>query len=269
MPDDIRDSTTASKPSIRKLDFKVGERVGSRARIGVVVLATDETIEYEFRLVQNALDGVAVYQARIPSDTQVTPETLRTMEGRIADTARLLLPQSPMDIVVYGCTSASVTIGPDRISELLAEAEPTAKFTNPADASVLALNALGVKRLALLTPYGEAVNALFGSYFSEQGFEMTAFGSFLEEDEGVVASIAPDSIADAACELGNQDNVDGVFISCTNLRVLEKIPDIERRLGKPVSSSNQAIMWHAIRLGGIDDELPQFGRLFGTGLPRT
>ena len=263
MSDVIAEPDRPSLPPVQKFDFKVGEKLGHRARIGVVVLATDEAIEHEFRLALNAVDGVAVYQARIPNEVQITPETLRAMESRIANTARLLLPQSTMDVIAYGCTSASIAIGPDRVAQRLAEAEPSAKFTNPATAGALAMRTMGVKRLALLTPYGEAVNAFFGEFFQSQGFEMAAFGSFLEENDGVVASIDPDSLAEAAYALGSKPDVDGVFVSCTNLRLLEKAAEIEARLGKPVSSSNHAIIWHSLRLAGIEDKLPQFGRLYG------
>ncbi len=262
MSDAAAKISPSALPPTRKLDFDVGPKLGHRARIGAVVLASDETLEHEFRLVLKELDGVALYHARIGNDPHITPETLRAMEARIADTARLLLPQSPMDVIAYGCTSASVVIGPDRIAERLAEAEPTAKFTNPATAAVTAMRALGARRLALITPYGEAVNAFFGAFFQSEGFEIAAFGSFLEENDGVVAAISPDSMARAAMELGQADDVDAVFVSCTSLQLFEKAAEIEAALGKPVSSSNHAIIWHSLRLGGIDDKLPRFGRLF-------
>jgi len=262
MSDAAVKGTGSGMPPTRKLDFEVGPKLGHRARIGAVVLASDETLEHEFRLVLQALDGVALYHARIENDPHITPETLRAMEARIADTARLLLPQSPMDVIAYGCTSASVVIGPERISDRLAEAEPTAKFTNPATAAVTAMRALGARRIALITPYGEAVNAFFGGFFESEGFEIAAFGSFLEEDDGLVASISPDSMVKAALDMGKAEDVDAVFVSCTNLQLFEKAAEIERALGKPVSSSNHALIWHSLRLGRIDDKLPQFGRLY-------
>jgi maleate isomerase len=53
-----------------------------------------------------------------------------------------------------------------------------------------------------------------------------------------------------------------VFVSCTSLRLAEAVAEIEAELGKPVTSSNHAMAWHALRLAGVADALPQFGRLF-------
>jgi len=36
---------------------------------------------------------------------------------------------------------------------------------------------------------------------------------------------------------------------------------LERLLGKPVISSNQACLWRALRLAGVPDAVPGFGRL--------
>jgi maleate isomerase len=51
---------------------------------------------------------------------------------------------------------------------------------------------------------------------------------------------------------------DGVYIACTGFRSLEIIEDLERDLGKPVISANQATMWDALRLAGV----PGLGRLY-------
>ena len=72
---------------------------------------------------------------------------------------------------------------------------------------------------------------------------------------------------DAALELGRSEHVDGVFVSCTNIRLLDVVAELESELGKPVTSSNHAIAWHALRLAGIGDDLPQFGTLFTKPLP--
>ena len=55
------------------------------------------------------------------------------------------------------------------------------------------------------------------------------------------------------------------MISCTNLRCLRIIPRIEARTGIPVISSNQALGWHMLRLAGVNERMPAFGRLFSIG----
>jgi len=52
------------------------------------------------------------------------------------------------------------------------------------------------------------------------------------------------------------------FISCTSLRLVEQVVGIENEIGIPVTSSNHAMAWHCLRLAGVDDRLPEFGRLY-------
>ena len=78
-----------------------------------------------------------------------------------------------------------------------------------------------------------------------------------------VGRIAPESIQEVVRQLGSSLNVDTVFISCTNLRALSIIRELESTLGKPVISSNQALGWHCLRLAKVDESLPHYGMLFG------
>ena len=55
--------------------------------------------------------------------------------------------------------------------------------------------------------------------------------------------------------------MDAVFVACTSLRVAAVAAEVEAALGKPVTSSNHAMAWHTLRLAGIGDSLPRWGRL--------
>jgi maleate isomerase len=76
-----------------------------------------------------------------------------------------------------------------------------------------------------------------------------------------VGRISPESIHEVARQLGGSPLVDTVFISCTNLRALSIISELESTLGKPVISSNQALGWHCLRLAEVLDSLPRYGML--------
>jgi maleate isomerase len=248
--------------SLTHLPYTTDAGIASRARIGLVVLASDLTIEHEWRRVLADIDGVALHHARLFNDARITPETLRAMEGLIAPTAALLLPGHAFDVVAYGCTSASMVLGEERVIELLREAKPEAKATTPITAARIAMQALGAKRIALLTPYRDDLNEALRTYLEARGIEVPVMGSFNEEDDGIVGRIDPASLAGAAARLGAYPEVDAVFVSCTSLRLAEAAAAIEARIGKPVTSSNHAMLWHALRLAGIDDRLPRWGRLF-------
>jgi maleate isomerase len=165
-------------------------------------------------------------------------------------------------VVAFGCTSASMVIGEDRVFERIREVRPGVACTTPITAARAGFDALGARRIALLTPYRDDINRFMRDYIEAQGVAVPVMGSFNEEDDLKAARIDAASIRDAAIELGRSERVDAVFVSCTSLRLVDAVADIEETLGKPVTSSNHAMAWHCLRLAGIDDARPGCGRLF-------
>ncbi len=242
--------------------FTIDGGIAKRARIGLMVLATDFTIEHEWRQIIGGLPGVALYQSRILNDSQITPETLRAMEPRIAAATDIILPGTELDVVAYGCTSASMAIGEEKVFERIRSVRPNAYCTTPITAAFAAFRALGAKRIGVLTPYRADVNLIVADYIRARGFEVPVFGSFNEQDDGIVARISPASIKSGIEAIKAKAAIDAVFVSCTSVRLAEAAQAIETELGLPVTSSNHAMAWHALRLAGVDDKLPQWGRLF-------
>jgi maleate isomerase len=255
----------AERVNLEHLPFDVDQGIAARAAIGLIVLATDQTVEHEFR---NLLDlpGVAVYESRILNDASITQETLRAMEARLANAAGLILPGLPLDVIAYGCTSASMVIGEQRVFEKIREARGEVACTTPITAALAGLDKLEARRIALLTPYRADINRFMQGYIEARGIEVPVMGSFNEEDDRRAARIDVPSIHRAALELGQRPEVDALFVSCTSLRFAGLVPELEDELGKPVTSSNHAMAWHCLRLAGIDDPLPARGRLFAQDL---
>ena len=247
---------------IENLPFETDSGVAARARIGLIVLATDNTIEHEWRVLLGGLPGVASYQSRILNDNQITPETLRAMEPRIADAAALILPGQRLDAIAFGCTSAAMAIGEERVFARIHEARPGAACTTPVTAAFAAFRALGARRIGVLTPYRADVNRIVADYIRARGFEVPVFGSFNEEDDNRAAKISGESLKRGVAAITARAKVDMVFVSCTSIRLLDAAAGIERDLGIPVTSSNHALAWHCLRLAGIEDKLPELGRLY-------
>lgn len=252
---------------IENLPFATDDGIASRARIGLIVLATDFTIEHEWRQIMSGLDGVALYESRILNDNQITPETLRAMEPRIASSADVILPGSTLDVVAYGCTSASMAIGEEKVFERIRSVRPGAKCTTPITAAFAAFRAFEAKRIGVLTPYRADVNRIVAEYIQARGFAVPVFGSFNEQDDGVVSRITPDSIRNGVTALLGAAPVDAVFVSCTSVRLAEAAAAIEAETGIPITSSNHAMAWHALRLAGVNDQLPKWGRLYTLPAP--
>ncbi|SDC18657.1 maleate cis-trans isomerase family protein [Ruegeria marina] len=235
--------------------------IGSAATLGLIVLQSDETVEQDFRRLFASPD-VALHFTRIPSGTDVTPETLAEMEQELPSAAGLLPPSARFGSVGYACTSGSTMIGPERVGELIKGACHTQATTNPLTAARAALRALGITRLGIVSPYVASVAEPVRRALAEAGVEAPETLSFGESTEARVARIAPASIRAAALDLGRRSGIDGVFLSCTNLRSLDVIDDIEAELGLPVLSSNQVLAWHMAAQAGLPLSGP--GRLWQT-----
>jgi len=249
---------------IENLPFTTKRTIGAKARIGLVVLSSDYTIEHEFRDMLRLVNepSIALYQSRIANAPNITPETLAAMGPLVTETAERLLPGDDLNVLAYGCTSASFVLGPDHVDDMLLTAKPMAKTTNPAKAAFAALNALRAKRIVVLTPYRSDVNSVVRQGLVDAGFEVPVFGSFNEEMDPVVAEIETESIRDALKLLTSKHAVDAAFVSCTSVRLLHAIEELEAELGLPVTSSNHAIAWHCLRLAGYNGKPDGMGRLF-------
>ncbi len=253
---------------IKQLEFSTDQGAGSRARIGLLVLESDQTLEAEFRALTDVA-GVSVYHARLANNITVTPDTLAQMEEELPVAAGLLPTYLGLKSIGYGCTSGSTIIGEDRVAQIINRIHPNVPTTNPLTAAKAALTALGVKRLGLVTPYSPDVTKAIQAKFDEAGIHVAVIGSFYEDNDTVVGKIDPASILRSTVAIGQDRDVDGVFISCTSLQAAGIIPEAETILEKPVTASNHALAWHLMRLAGIPDAIENAGGLFRLNMPST
>lgn len=217
--------------------------------LGLLVLQMDETIEQDFRRLFPSPE-VAIYTSRLPSGASVTPETLAAMKGELPRAASLFPPAARFDAVGYACTSGTTQIGAGKVAELVSGACSTRAVTNPMTAALAACDHLGVQRIGIVSPYIPSVAEPIRQSFAAHGIDTVATLSFGEEVEERVARIAPASIRAAAKSLFDQAPMDAIFLSCTNLRTLDVIGDLEQDLGIPVLSSNLCLAWHMAQLSG-------------------
>ncbi|WP_027055967.1 ectoine utilization protein EutA [Mesorhizobium erdmanii] len=235
-------------------------------RIGLIILATDHTSEPDFRrMVAN--DRIGVYVARIPYANPTTPENLRKMQPALTAGAALILPDETLDAICYSCTSASVVIGDAEIEAAIQAAKPGVPVVTPPAAGVRGLNAFGVRRISVLTPYTVETSRPMATYFAERGFEIASFTCLGFEDDREMARIPPAALVDLARE-ATHPQADALFVSCTALRGALAVTGMEQAIGRPVVTSNQASAWNCLRLCGDDSAHPEFGRLMTLPLTR-
>ena len=236
--------------------------LAARAAIGLVVLATDQTMEHEFRSLVR-LPGVAFYESRLFNDAEIRPDTLRAIGPRIAPSVALILPGLPLDVVAFGCTSATMTLGEEAVFAEIHKSRPGVACTTPVTAALAAFRALGVRSIGLLTPYAPEINASLIASFRARGVEVAAAATFDRPDDRDAARISVPSIEAAVQRLAEAPGVKAIFVSCTSLRVAEAAAKLEHLASLPVTSSNHAMAWHCLRLAGIGEPMPAHGRLFG------
>src|SRR5690606_41916767 len=135
--------------------------------------------------------------------------------------------------------------------------------TTPIAATLAGFKQLGVARIAMVTPDGEETNAMEEDYLRRAGLEICRIATFGEVADDEAGRIDAPSLCRAVVEAADAAEAQAIFVSCTSLRCARLIPALEAAVGRPVVSSNQAMAWHAIRLAGVEETLPQFGRLFG------
>jgi maleate isomerase len=229
-------------------------------RIGLITLATDHTSERDFARLCDP-DEVGVYVNRIDYENPTTPENLRLTGPRLTAAAALMLPGEDLDVIAFSCTAASVVLGDDAVAGYIHAAKPKALCVTPASAAFAAFTALDTKRISILTPYSREVTDELAGYFSKIGPEVINADCLGFDDDRKMARIKPESIV-AAGERAIQTGADALFISCTALRSLVCVEELERRIGKPVITSNQATIWRSLRHSGVDRPIRGYGRLF-------
>jgi maleate isomerase len=228
-------------------------------RLGLVALATDLTIESDLAAVTGTGE-VGVFTTRVTYDNPVTAATLKAIAPRLEAAADLILPGERLDAIAFGCTAASAAIGDARVGAALTARRPGLPWVTPTSGLLAACAALGVRRLAVLAPYGEAVSRDLARYLACRGLTIAAMTWLGVDDDRKIARITPAAIT-AAAERALVPGAEALFCSCTGLRAARLAPALEARLGVPVLTSNQVLLWQALRLAGAEIALPLSTRL--------
>jgi maleate isomerase len=233
---------------------------GRRARLGIVVPSVNTVMEPWAQRTVPA--GVSVLAARMFIPPATTAETLIEMDRTEGQMAIRQLSSVFPDVIAYGCTASSIVQGLDYDSHLRAEISEAYKVpsTTAAHAILTAADALGARKVSIVSPYTQEVDEAEHRYFESAGLEVLG-GACLGISDGFGLA-EPDP--EALFELGRKGfdpRSDALIMTCLNTRSHTVIDRLERALAKPVITSTQATLWHALRLAGITDRVSGFGRL--------
>ena len=121
----------------------------------------------------------------------------------------------------------------------------------------------------MVTPYVETTNERLRRYLESEGIEVNNLGTFDMLDMFDHARIQPRDVYQKVKETVT-DEADAVFVACTQVRALEMVDLLEKDLGKPVFSANQASFWKVFDILGIDPALDGHGDLMRSlSVPKT
>ncbi|MEL7013367.1 MAG: arylmalonate decarboxylase [Pseudomonadota bacterium] len=230
----------------------------ARAKIGFVLLATEQTIEDDMYTM--CPPGVGLHFTRADMPDSIKIDTFMKHAAELAPAAKRILPDGSLDVICYACTSGSLVIGEERVMAELSTGAPNATPTTLITGVLAALKAIGAKRVAVATPYLDEINTREADYMEAAGFEITDIqGLQLEKDSDMIR-VRPEFIADFARSVDTED-ADALFISCGALRTIDVLDALEQDLGKPVICSNQAMMWDVLRKAGVTDKIRGYGQL--------
>jgi maleate isomerase len=217
-------------------------------RVGLMVPANNTTMEVELAAWLPA--GSTVTTVKIPrGEGLLTKDAIPAYRDAAIALARQHFANRSLDLIAYGCTAAGFISGPAgdaEISALLTAATGLPVVTT-ARAMVSALQHAGAKRVAVVTPYQDAVNAQLVAFLADGGISVARLDSFREPDVTALGRITAAEVRDLARATMAPD-CDALFIGCSQLPTHAILAGLEAELGRPAWSSISATAWAAERL---------------------
>lgn len=236
--------------------------IGAALSFGVIALAEDRAGVWDFGQFLKDVPDVGVFSTRVPMSADVTPQSLAAMGDHLGFAAGTLLPGSRLDAIAFSCTSGTVAIGLDRVHAVISAVRPGIPISTPIEAGLAALQKLGTRKIALLTPYRPATADLVADFFTGNGLTIAARMTLALAGDLEMNRVSADCLIEAAraC-LTQAPDSEALFISCTGLRTSPLIQRLEDEIEIPVVTSNQALTWHCLRIAGNTQRIAGHGRL--------
>jgi maleate isomerase len=225
-------------------------------KLGLIVPSWNTVNEYEFQ--QVLPPGISVHSMRLKITAD--DEENFTRMGAEIPAASKLVADAKVQVICYGCLAGGFVKGPGHDREVVNDIEAATGLPGVAAATAVvdALQAMGVERLSVASPYEPWLNERLKQYLSAFGIEVIALRGL---GTSAHASFTPEQNAELASEVDRPES-QAIFISCSNFRTLEIIDLLEKKLSKPVLTSNMCSLWKMLRV--LDDrrDVPGAGRLF-------
>jgi maleate cis-trans isomerase len=239
------------------------EMYGWRAKVGHVAPSRGDTLVYEFyRMLPEGfmiLNSTGTIRQLVDADFE---RQLQRIEQAAAD-----LVDNKCDAIIIGGSPLFTKLGYG--SDIEMGRKLTAKFGVPVSAGITgeiqALKSLQLKKLVVATPHEDTLNERMKAFLEASGFDVLKIRGYgirknadlTDMDEHAAYKIAKQLYEEAP-------EADGVFVPCPRWPTITDVDLLEREIGKPVVTSCQAYIWHALKLAKVKQPVTGFGRLMAS-----
>ena len=215
-------------------------------RLGILLPSSGTVQEVDFY--RRAPAGVSVHAARMRLTCATVDDEARMLDAYTMPAAEDLATIRP-DVVVFSCTSAGALRGRAFDASLCADIGRVtgARVVSTLTAVGDALRGAGARTVALITPYPAPITALVRASLEAEGFRVTAAAGLGLADSLAIAAVEPADIQRFAVETFRSAPADAVCLACCTFRAYDAREAIQRELGVPVVTSNQAALTAALR----------------------
>jgi len=223
---------------------------------GVLIPSTNTTVEMECRLLP------AAYQAHVGRLLSSGAGSFSPSRDEDIDYQSRLLGTARVEMVILAQTSASLFAEDyDEVITKRMSAGAGAPALTSAQAVGRAVRALGARRIAIVSPYSDAVNERAARYFqAKHGLDTIALEGFRATDAYAIGQLGPEH-ARAAFARINRPEIEAFVVPGGNFPTMPFLDAWEQEFKKPVVTTNQASFWAMLRAFESADRLPTFGRL--------
>ena len=227
-------------------------------RLGIIVPSGNTLLETE--LCSLPINGVSFHFTRVVNYLD-TEEELAAMADQAPNAAELL-SHAKVQAIAFGCTSGSFLYGKDYDLKLIKKmsSKVTVPCITTSTAVIKGLREMKINKVMLFAPYEQWLTQRGVEFLKTNNFEVIGSEHMNLTDSQDLVNVTTEQIVQWV-KTKIKKNCDGVFISCTCFRGMGTAEQLEKDLGIPVVTSNQAMVWHLLQLSGYSSPVTGYGTL--------
>ncbi|MHC3003315.1 maleate cis-trans isomerase family protein [Gordonia sp. GN26] len=241
-------------------------------RIGMIVPSSNTTMETEIPAMLRAREEIRPERFTFHSSRmrmkKVTPEELTAMDN---DSLRCAaeLADARVDVMAYACLVAIMSQGlryhtcaePKLAQVAKEESGEDIPVLSSAGALTEALTHLGVKKIAVVTPYMKPLTETVCEYIAHEGFTVVDSLSLEVADNLEVGRLNPENLIEHVKKVDTSDADALVLSACVQMPSLPVLDTVQQQFDIPVLTASAATTWRILNRLGLDPVVPRAGAL--------